>query len=252
MILTLTLFCSYSVCYADDASTTTTPTSNATTQPTPPAPDASPLTGTFDITNNYVFRGISNSDNNPAVQGGLTYTFAKTGIFFNVWGSNVDFLAPDGSTATVEMDTIAGIANDITDDLSYNLTINRYNYPRASSANYNEGIGILTYKIFSATIGYSSDVYGVHKSGTYYNGAINFDIPPKYAVTLNDVSAMASVGHYNLPESAGLLSYTDYMLGLQKKFGAYLLIVQWTATNGESHQPPLDDKRIVGTLQVNF
>jgi len=229
--------------YADDTTTNSTAA---------PAPEESPLTGDFDFTSNYIFRGISNSNNNPAVQGGLTYTFKTTGIYFNVWGSNVDFLSPQGDVATVEFDGIAGIANTINDNWSYDINIDRYNYPRASGANYYEGIGNLTYRIFTATLGYSTDVYGSHKKGTYYSGAINYDVDPKYTFNVTDVSVMGSVGHYHLPESAGLLSYTDYMLGIQKKIKQYTILVQWTNTNGESHQSPLDTSKIVGTLTVNF
>src|SRR5688500_10708134 len=66
------------------------------------------LTGNFDMTSNYMFRGISNSNNLPAVQGGWTYTFGGTGLYFNLWGSNVNFVDPQGNLATVEFDTIMG------------------------------------------------------------------------------------------------------------------------------------------------
>src|SRR3982751_6029953 len=92
----------------------------------------SPLTGNFDITTNYVFRGISNSNNNPAFQGGLTYTFLTSGIYFNVWGSNVDFVDAYDNQATVEADTIVGISNSINDNWSYDVNFDRYNYPKAS------------------------------------------------------------------------------------------------------------------------
>jgi len=238
--------------YADGSSnSTSTAAPSSAPAASSPAP-TSPVTGTFDITNNYVFRGISNSDNNPAVQGGFTYTFASTGIYFNLWGSNVDFLDPHNHVATVEFDTIAGIANDVGKDFHYDINIDRYNYPRASSASYDELITALTYKIFTATLGYSTNVYGSHKKGTYYNGAINYDVTPKYALNLNDVTVMAAVGHYILPESAGLFSYTDYMLGVKKTLGQYVFMLQWTGTNGEARQPPLDNDQLVATVQVNF
>lgn len=212
--------------------------------------EAGPLTGTFDITSNYVFRGISNSNNNPAVQGGFTYSL-PAGFYVNVWGSSIDFFDPAGKQATVEFDTIAGLSNDI-GDFHYDINIDRYNYPRASAANYYELITALTYRIFTATIGYSSNVYGVHKDGTYYSGAINIDLDPKYAFNYKDVSITGSVGHYKLPESAGLYSYTDYMLGIKKVIDKYTILVQWVSTNGEARLGKLDDSRIVGTVQVDF
>jgi uncharacterized protein (TIGR02001 family) len=211
----------------------------------------SPLTGNFDITTNYVFRGISNSNNNPAFQGGLTYTFLSTGIYLNVWGSNVDFADPQGNQATVEADTIVGIANDINDDWSYNISFDRYNYPKAAAANYNEVIGLLTYKIFTLTVADSLNVYGYHRNGLYYNGLINVDIPEKI-FHLDGLTAQASYGHYSLPRSVGLLSYNDYMVGLDKTLGIYDLRLQYTNTNHRSDSSGLDTGTVIATLTANF
>jgi uncharacterized protein (TIGR02001 family) len=211
----------------------------------------SPVSGNFDITTNYIFRGISNSNNNPAFQGGLTYTFLKTGIYFNVWGSNVDFLDPQGRQATVEADTIVGIANNINDNWNYNLSFDRYNYPKASGITYNEVIGTLTYKIITITLGDSLNVYGSHNNGLYYNGLIKIPVSEKL-FHLNDLSAEGSYGHYSLPRNAGLLSYNDYMVGLDKTIGTYDMLLQYTNTNHRAHQSGLDTGTLVATLTANF
>ncbi|MBV8803173.1 MAG: hypothetical protein JO131_09505, partial [Gammaproteobacteria bacterium] len=213
--------------------------------------DKSPLTGNFDITTNYVFRGVSNSNNNPAFQGGLTYTFLTTGIYLNVWGSNVDFLDPQGHIATVEADTIIGITNSINDNWSYNINFDRYNYPKASAANYNELIAALTYKIFTATIGESLNVYGSHSNGTYYNGLFAIPLSEKI-FHFSDLQAQASWGHYSLPRNAGLYSYSDVMVGLQKTIKQYVMALQYTNTNHKGHTPGLDTGTLIATLTVNF
>src|SRR3990167_4439710 len=105
------------------------------------------LSGTFDFTTNYVFRGISQTENLPAVQGGLTYGF-PWGLYANVWGSNVKFSDPLGNAATVEFDTIAGIHNEIGSYFSYDINLARYNYPRARGSNYNELNTLWNYWIF--------------------------------------------------------------------------------------------------------
>lgn len=228
--------------YASDSTKNTEETNNTK--------ETSPISGTFDITTNYVFRGISNSNNNPAVQGGLTYTF-ESGVYANLWGSSLDFFAPDGARATVEFDEIIGIANSIGNDFEYNINFDYYTYPRASDANYYEFIGAFTYKIFTLTLGYSPDVYGSHENGTYVNGALNLDIDPKYVFNFTDVIVTGSVGHYFLPTKAGL-SYTDYLIGIQKTFHAYNFSLQWTDTNGEAELPPLDRGHLVFTVLVSF
>ncbi len=87
------------------------------------------LTGILTITSNYIFRGITQTSNLPAFQGGLTYTFPGTGIYLNLWGSNVNFLDPQGNTSTVEIDTIAGYKNSIGEHFDYDINIDRYIIP---------------------------------------------------------------------------------------------------------------------------
>lgn len=61
---------------------------------------SSNFTSTVYLTNQYMFRGISNSDG-PAIQGSLDWTYS--GFFVGVWGSNTEF-----SDANVEVDYYGG------------------------------------------------------------------------------------------------------------------------------------------------
>jgi uncharacterized protein (TIGR02001 family) len=239
--------------YAD----TTTVKADAPTSSISPKEEAkSPLTGNFDITTNYVFRGISQTDNQPAFQGGLTYTFLTPGIYFNLWGSNVNFTSNQGTQATVEVDTIAGIHNEIGENFSYDISFARYNYPNASGANYNELILIGIYHFSTGTsllgnFGYSPNVYNVHENGDYYMGGISQKLPSHY-VYFNDVSIAGTIGHYSLPRNKELYSYNDYSVTIKKKIDNYTLSLQWTGTNGRNNTPPLDDDHLLATVNVDF
>lgn len=211
---------------------------------------AKPLSGTFDVTTNYIFQGLSNSNNAPAIQGGLNYIFAKTGIYFNVWGSNANYLDPQFHHVTVEIDTLAGIANSINDNWSYNIYFDRYNYPGAHAANYNELIVSVTYKIFTAAVYYSENVYGSHHSGSYFNGTINYEVPENI-IRISGFSALASIGYSDLPKQTEINSYYDFMLGIQKKIKQFTLTLQWTDT-AKCNSPPYDGYHILGTLLFDF
>jgi uncharacterized protein (TIGR02001 family) len=65
------------------------------------------FTYTFNIgvTSDYVFRGISQSDNDPALQGGLDVTYGI--LYAGVWSSMVDFA--DAPPANAEVDWYGGI-----------------------------------------------------------------------------------------------------------------------------------------------
>lgn len=205
------------------------------------------LTGTLALTSNYVFRGVSESENLPAIQGGLTYTF-PIGLYFNVWGSNAKF--PD-TDASVEMDTTVGVTNTIK-DLSFDLNLARYNYPGASELDYVEFNSVYNYLFLQAGLSYSANAYNTHQSGTYYSGGINYEVPAKYAFGWDGFNFLALMGHYSLPRAADN-SYNDYNVAITKQLNkTYSLTAQWTATNGRQHIPPYDSDHLIATLTAYF
>jgi uncharacterized protein (TIGR02001 family) len=70
---------------------------------TTPALAIDGLTANADITSNYIFRGITQSANRPAVQGGLDYTVPGTGFAIGTWVSSIDF----GDHTPIEWDLYA-------------------------------------------------------------------------------------------------------------------------------------------------
>lgn len=209
-----------------------------------------PWTGTFEVTTNYLSEGLSNTNNAPAIQGNLMYTFSKTGIYLDVLGTNADFIDPQFHHATVEFDTIIGITNNINKDWNYNIYLDRYNYPGAHAANYTDLIAALTYKIITFTAYYSPNVFGSHETGIYLDGSIEYDIPEKY-ISFSNISALAGFGHYSLPAITGVHSYYNYMLGIQKEIQAFTLTLQYSNTSG-ANLHPWDGYHIVGTVLYTF
>ena len=59
-------------------------------------------------TTNYMFRGISQTGNSPAVQGGFDYEYTPFGLYLGVWGSNVKSSGFGG--ASLELDIYGGWA----------------------------------------------------------------------------------------------------------------------------------------------
>lgn len=99
----------------------------------PAQADEFALGGTATFTTDYIFRGISNTNQNPAVQASID---ASYGIFYaGIWGSNVDF-GGDGfgnELATVEIDYYAGIAPEW-GGISFDFAVLYYTYPGANDA----------------------------------------------------------------------------------------------------------------------
>ncbi|MFX9672963.1 TorF family putative porin, partial [Acinetobacter baumannii] len=66
-------------------------------------------TGSVAATTDYRFRGVTQSSNNPAIQGGFTFSH-KSGAYLSLWGSSVDFGVTGNSTET---DVALGYTNTL-------------------------------------------------------------------------------------------------------------------------------------------
>lgn len=84
------------------------------------------FTGRVALASDYTFRGISQTQEGPAVQGGFDYT---NGPFFaGVWASNIDFGLDQGS---LEADIYAGLRHAYANGISVEVGAIAYLYPDA-------------------------------------------------------------------------------------------------------------------------
>ncbi len=65
------------------------------------------ISGSVGVVSDYKFRGISQTDGNFAVQGGITIAH-QSGFYVSVWGSSIDDYVTVHGTAHQELDLIAG------------------------------------------------------------------------------------------------------------------------------------------------
>ncbi|KAF0180271.1 MAG: hypothetical protein IV086_07430 [Hyphomonadaceae bacterium] len=93
--------------------------------------DGPSITGNVALTSDYAFRGISQTDGDPALQGGFDYTNETSGIpiYAGVWGSSIDFAA---QSAELELDVYAGLKPRLNDQVGFDLGVIGYLYPSAS------------------------------------------------------------------------------------------------------------------------
>ena len=66
------------------------------------AADPITVTGSAAFTSDYMFRGVSQTSNNAAIQGAMTFTH-ESGAYFSLWGSNIA-----SSAGGLELDTLFG------------------------------------------------------------------------------------------------------------------------------------------------
>lgn len=219
----------------------------------------------------YIFRGLTQTDRKPALQGGIDLTHSS-GFYLGMWGSNISWLrddwgigASEGSTfykkgGNLEVDIYGGYRYNFGDTgLGIDVGALQYWYPgtergRANGwakANTTELYGALNYKWAQAKISgvVSEDAWGWGKydavgdapaytknaRGTYY-AEINLTPPIGEWVgggALAGVTGIVHVARQEFSESDMNASYTDYKLGLQKAFdGGVNLGAYWTGTSG--------------------
>ena len=84
---------------------------------------ASEFSGNIGVTSNYLFRGVTQTVDGPAVSGGLDWEH-DSGFFLGTWSSNIDFGNNDGA----ELDLYGGYGGEA-GDFSYSAAYIHYLYP---------------------------------------------------------------------------------------------------------------------------
>jgi len=85
------------------------------------------ITGSATIASDYRFRGVSQSDKEMAVQGGITLTH-KSGLYAGVWASNLAGWGTFGG-ANMELDLIGGYKMPLSDKAALDVGLVWYMYP---------------------------------------------------------------------------------------------------------------------------
>ncbi|SHI24053.1 TorF family putative porin [Pollutimonas bauzanensis] len=187
---------------------------------TAPASDFT-VSANVTLASQYRYRGIMQTNNKPAIQGGFDLAHAS-GFYIGNWNSSISWLDdsdPDVSAA-VEMDFYGGYRGTLWRDLTFDVGVLRYYYPGNYPGGYTSpdttevylglGYGPVTFKYSHAL----TNLFGVpdSKSSRYYDLAGSFDTGV-WGLALN-----AHVGYQkvrNLDDG----SYTDWSLGVSKDWG---------------------------------
>lgn len=201
----------------------------------------SPYSWNVTAVSDYVFRGVSQTDEDPTLQAGFTYT-SPVGLYAGVWGSGVDFGPGDPST---ELDYLIGYGVDVTDSVNIDVLLNRYTYLGASELNYNELITTTTFADqYKLTVAYSNDVWNSGTDGWYYGVGGEWALPQEFTLA-------ASVGRSTFEQGIAK-DYTDFNIGVSRQFGLFNLGLGYHGTdgNGRDNSGKLADNRVVFTVAI--
>ncbi len=187
---------------------------------------------TIGFVSEYSFRGLSQSDEHPALQGSIDWNH-DSGFYAGVWGSNVDF--NDDDEASVEADLYAGYSGEI-DGFTYDLGAIYYAYPGADSDldyDFVEGAFSLGYDFdvlaLSAAVNYSPDYFAGSGDATYLASYV--DVPLSFLPY--DTKLSGNVGHQWVDDNDAfaLEDYTDWGIGLSMNVEGFDLGLKYIDTD---------------------
>jgi len=162
------------------------------------------VTGTIGAVSDYDFRGVSLSAKDPALQGSIDYAH-DSGFYVGAWGSNIDY--GDDVDGDIEVDLYAGFANQINDDLGYDVGLVYYTYPGSDDIeDYPELYAGLTYKWLEVKQWYSNDYGGLDVDAFYTEANGTFELPANFSLGVH-------LG-YNYGDAFEDFEYLDYSIGV--------------------------------------
>lgn len=180
-------------------------------------------------TSEYMFRGISQTDDKPAIQVGAGYSFSN-GIYVGGWASNVDF----GESTDAEIDTFIGWNGDLNDSVNLDVQLVRYNYvgePDGVDYAYNELIGKVSFaENYSATLGYTNDFLNSDTDSFYGAVGGSWEVGDGYNIT-------AGLGYTTVDNDLSSEDgYLDYSVGVNRDFGPVNIALGYVGTDNSGEQ----------------
>jgi len=184
---------------------------------------AGSVTASATVASNYIFRGLSQTNQQPALQAGLDYA-GSGGWYLGAWGSNISWLA-DGSTSTapisssLEMDAYAGFRHTLGRGIGVDMGVYTYYYP----GNYPQGFtspntteGYVGVSAWGLSLKYSrafSNLFGFtgSKNSNYWELSYS-------RIVSGTWTAAAHVGHQRVENNPGA-SYSDWNINISDDLG---------------------------------
>ena len=205
------------------------------------------ISSTWTLTSDYDFRGITQTDEDPALQASFDYS-NESGWYVGAWGSNVDFPGYDGS---VELDLYTGFSGGEEDGLGWDVGLVWYTYPGSDSsdtedklADFPEIYGGVTYGIWSGKLWYSNDFGGTDEGSIYLDGGVDIPLP-------RDLSLAIHAGYSDgdgIEASYGVSNYFDYSVGIGYTLNNFNLSLKYVDTDIDD----ADTDRVIFTVSTTL
>lgn len=180
------------------------------------------LSANVSLTSNYIFRGISQTSGDPAIQGGFDYAHSS-GFYLGTWASNVSWIEDfqGYQNGSMEIDLYAGFGGDIgSSGLTYDVGAIQYFYPGekagVTTGDTTELYGALGWKWFTLKYSYalSNEVFGFPNA----DGSDYLDISASYPVGDTGLTLGAHWGTFSFDNNSAQ-DYEDWKVSVEYDMG---------------------------------
>jgi uncharacterized protein (TIGR02001 family) len=223
------------------------------------------LTTNVGLVSQYVFRGISYSQEKPVVQGGADLAHAS-GFYVGVWGTGLSGKAIQNASG--EIDVYGGYAGSV-GEFAYDLGLLQFIFPggryTGTDQDYNtlEAYASLGFKGLKLKYSHAvTDYFGFNN--TSFGAAGNGDSKGSHYVEANYVLELSP--GWSLDLHAGrqtvrnyrAYNFTDYRVGLARDLGeGWRVSLAWIRTNADSALYTIDgidtgDRKVLASIVRSF
>jgi len=191
------------------------------------------ITANATLVSDYDFRGITQTDEEAAVQVGIDWAH-ESGWYVGTWASNVDFGTPDPSQ---EIDLYTGYSGETEHGLGWDVGILYYLYPRDSDGGFPELYGSLSYRWFTASLAYTNAYLGdyVDEDAWYVAGDVGIPLFSSSQGGELNLGLHAGYSDGDGIEQAFGDAYADYAIGLTYSANNIDVGIKWVTADADGY-----------------
>ena len=218
------------------------------------APPTWDLSGSVTAVSQYRFRGISLSDEDPAIQGGLTLGHAS-GFYAGTWLSNLKGFGELGGS-NLEIDLFAGYKTDLGGGTTFDAGLLYYMYPGSSGGDFEffEPYANITASVGPATVKLGT-AFAWSQAALGNNSNIYVFADPAIAIPDSPVTLKAHIGYSDGNTALSPTgNYLDWSLGVDVTYQMLTFNVSYVDTNltAAENRALIDPNRNISDAAILF
>ena len=206
------------------------------------------FSSTWTAVSDYDFRGFSQSDEDPALQGSADYAFGDSGFSLGAWASNVKFPGYDGD---IELDLYANYVGKINDTFSWTTGVTYYSYPGSDESATELAIG----QYWEAYVGFNAGNFSFKQwyADDFYESNVSAQYTEaNYTQPIGDKFSLAFHAGYAWGDYWDNSETFDYAVQGNFTAGKFTLFAKFTGTDLDNADDFNAEPRVLVGVMTTF